>query len=411
MKKNLKYIAFLALTLFIYNCKEEIELETENFESVLVVEGTLTNEFGFQKINLSRTYFLEGNEQILENNATVKILDNTGGTFTFTQNNDGIYISDIEFKALPDTFYSLSITTSNGKQYMSLENELTPISQIDNLYVDYNTNEEQAQVFVDSENQTNGAQYFRYEYEETYKIIVPYYSLQNGFVTNVINNGEEYDIELEPKTENEKTCFTTKESTDIIQTSTTLLGDNIVYRFPVRTINKENSIIRERYSILVKQYVQSLEAYNYFKIIKELGINDNVLSENQPGFVNGNINSINDANEKIIGFFEVASVTSERIYFNYQDLGISKPNYFYDCEYRTDDGGIINANRNHLKLDYNLVGGPGAPNQRLDLYRTLTSNDPYKYFSESGTVYEIVSPLCGDCTSFSSNIQPDFWID
>ncbi|WP_299385866.1 DUF4249 domain-containing protein [uncultured Lacinutrix sp.] len=411
MKATLKYGTFFLSILLFYNCTEEIELETESFESVLVVEGTLTNEFGFQKIKLSRTYFLEENEQNLENNATVKILDSNGGVFNFAQNNEGIYISNIEFKALADVFYSLSITTTDGKQYMSLETELTPISQIDNLYVEYNSTDEQTLVLVDSENQSSGAQYFRYEYEETYKIVVPYYSLFNATVSNVVNNGETFDVELTPKLEDQRTCYSTKSSIGIIQTSTNSLGQDLVYRFPVRSIDKDDSKLRERYSILVKQYVQNLEAYNYYKIIHELGINESILSANQPGYVNGNVESLDNNKEKVIGYFEVSSVSSERLFFNHMDVNISKPPYFYDCEYRTDAAQIINANRNNLKLNYALIGGPQIPNQRQDLYRELTANEPYKYYDNNGVIYNIVSPLCSDCTSFSSTIQPDFWID
>ena len=417
MKNTLKHIILLFLTLFLCNCKEEIELETENFESVLVVEGTVTNEFSFQKIKLSRTYFLEENEPVLENNATVTVEDDNGNNFNFSQNTLGEYISDIKFEAIPNTFYTLFITTVDDKKYQSTQSELTPISQINNLYAEYNQSDDNVHVNVDSENETNGAQYFRYEYEETYKIVVPYYSTLNAIPTNVVGYGEAYDMEFELKTENQKICFTSKSSKKIIQTSTSQLENNTVYKFAVKEIDKDDSVLRERYSILVKQYVQNLEAYNYYKTIKELGINESILSENQPGFVIGNIMSTDDNPEKIIGFFEVASVSSQRIYFNYQDIGISKPNYFYDCQYRTDDEGVINLNPLHRKLDYNYIFNPdlsynpSPATLRRQLYVALTAVEPDKYFSKLASVYEIVSPLCGDCTSFSSNIQPDFWVD
>ncbi|WAC02558.1 DUF4249 domain-containing protein [Lacinutrix neustonica] len=317
MRKILNVI-FIATLLICFNCIEEIELETQDFESVLVVEGTITNAFKFQEIKLSRTYLLEGNEQKLENNANVQILDNQGNLYTFTQNLEGVYVSNIEFEAVPNMGYTLNITTSNGKQYKSTETKLTPISQIDSLYVEYNEGEEnEVQILVDSDNAPNGAKYFRYEYEETSKVIVPYYSNFNAIVTNVVDNliEFEYEIVLVDKTEEQRICYTTNSSFEIIQTSTTQFDNNTVNRFPVRTIDKENSVLRERYSILVKQYSQSLEAYNFYKIIHDLSVSESLLSENQPGYVIGNLISINDNVEKIVGYFDVASVSSEKTIF------------------------------------------------------------------------------------------------
>ena len=403
-------ILLFAMFFLCFSCKEEIELETQDFESVLVVEGTITNEFKFQEIKVSRTYLLEAHEQVLEDNANVTIVDNMDNTYSFTQNTEGTYISDIEFEASPNTNYTLLITTSNGKQYKSLETELTPISQIDNLYTENSENE--VQIFIDSANDDNEAQYFRYEYEETHKIVVPYYSSLDAVITNVLLNGKEFDIILVPKTEDQRICYTTNSSIDIIQTSTNQLNNNIVSRFPIRIINNDDSILRERYTILVKQYVQSLEAYNFYKIINELSTSESLLSENQSGYVIGNVSSVNDETEKIAGYFEVASVSSKRIYFNYFDVGVPRPKYPYDCEYRTDEEGIYNLNINHLILDYSLNGGEsGEPDQRAILYDLLSPGDYYKYLGGGFGIYKIVSPECGNCTSFSSNIQPDFWED
>lgn len=419
--KKLFNFQFLTVTLFFicFNCTDEIPLETQNFEDVLVVEATLTNEFKFQEIKLSRTYLIQANTPILEDNANVSIKDDLGNNYLFTQNNEGLYVSDMKFEALPNTNYSLNITTSNGKQYKSIETQLSPLSQIDNLYPVFKDNT--IKILINSNNETTDAQYFRYEYEETHKIVVPYYSNKDAILTNIIDNGKEFDIELILKTQDEKTCFTTNKSINIIQTSTNTLNNNIVSGFPIRIIDKNDSLLRERYSILVRQYVQSIEAYNFYKIINELSSSESILSESQPGYVIGNLSALNDNNEKVIGFFEVASVTSKRIYFNYLDVNIPRPPYPYDCEHRLSmiipsNPYPLNLNENHLVLDYNLAGGLDIdnipmPNNRGNLYSKLKDGDYYKYYGKVATTYTIVSPECGDCTSYSSNIQPAFWED
>ncbi|MBQ0768785.1 MAG: DUF4249 domain-containing protein [Bizionia sp.] len=402
----------LAFTFFLscFNCTDEIPLDTQSFEDILVVEAIITNELKRQEVKLSRTYFLEDSNQIIEDNATVVITDNQGNTYNFTQNSEGAYISNVAFKAIPNTGYTLSITTSKGKQYLSLQTELSPVSQIDDLYAEVSsggTSPNNIQVLLNSNNETTNAQYFRYEFTETHKIVVPYYSWYNLEISNIIDDGIAFDLNLVPKLENQRICFTTNSSNNIIQTSTNALNQNIINKLQIRTIDKDDPLIRERYSIIVKQYVQNPGAYNFYKKINELGNNESLLSQNQPGYIIGNISAVNNEKERIIGYFDVSSVTSKRIYFNFQDLNLPQPKYPYDCDYRTDELEIANYNKNHLKLNYALNGG--NRNHRAQLYKFLSPDWGYKYKSGIAGIYFIVSPECGDCTSYSSNIHPDFW--
>src|SRR5690606_29594844 len=115
--------------------------------------------------------------------------------------------------------------------------------------------------------------------------------------------------------EPEEICYSTEYSTGINQTATTELNENRVFRFPVKYLSKLDPKIQTRYSILVKQYVQSVEAYTFYKIVKELGSVESLLSQSQPGYVAGNVVSDADPDEKVLGFFEASSMTEKRIYF------------------------------------------------------------------------------------------------
>ncbi|TYC12015.1 DUF4249 family protein [Bizionia gelidisalsuginis] len=74
--------------------------------------------------------------KIVEENTSVVITDNQGNTYNFIQNNIGAYVFNVAFEALPNTMYTLSIKTSDGKQYISSKTELAPLSQIDDLYAE-----------------------------------------------------------------------------------------------------------------------------------------------------------------------------------------------------------------------------------------------------------------------------------
>ncbi|MFI0428195.1 DUF4249 domain-containing protein [Mariniflexile sp. HMF6888] len=388
------------VSLFLFTCTEPFALVTESFEDLLVVEATITDEFKYQEIKVSRTYLLEDSVPVLETNADVRIEDSNKNTYRFIHTGDGLYRSVQQFQALVGVSYKLIIDT-DGKEYVSTEELLAGKAEIENLYAELvNLNGTiGVQVLVDTNENLGTANFFRYEYEETYKIVAPSFVAFDVVISNVEPGIKSYDVDYVRRPEELKVCYSSNYSTEIILTNTNGLAENRVSKFPVRFIPSNNSMLRDRYSILVKQYVQSADANNFYKILKDLGTEDGVFIGSQPGYIQGNISSKQDSKEKVIGFFDVSSVTSKRIYFNYSDFNIELPPYFYDCDL--------------VYLDYKKDGPPPdtEPNERYFLYQFLVYNN-YKYFAgDKDSVFIIVRPECGDCTTFSSNIKPSFWED
>lgn len=336
MEKQFWIIASFLMIFGNFACTEPYEIESKTFERILVVEGTITDQPDHQIIKISRTTPLDNKAIAYESNAKVSVAGSDGSKFNFTQDvNTGFYVSDQAFAAEPGISYILNILTADGKHYLSSPAVLPPTVPINKLYaeriVDPPGNKDGVQVLVDTEDTSGKAKYFRYEYEETYKITAPYPSPYIAEIINFDPVAFTFEIALTPR-EPEQICYSTEISSGISQTSTTELGENKIFRFPVRYLSKLDARLQTRYSILVKQYVQSLEAYTFYKIIKEMGSIESLLSQGQPGYVMGNIENADDADEKVLGFFEVSTTTSKRIFFDYMDFGLPKPPYFYECE-------------------------------------------------------------------------------
>jgi hypothetical protein len=70
-------------------------------------------------------------------------------------------------------------------------------------------------------NTLGDAAYFKYDYEETYEVVPPFYNGLDFKIENVVSLGSdiEYDIVLQPKDEDVSICYSTNYSTAIIQTS------------------------------------------------------------------------------------------------------------------------------------------------------------------------------------------------
>lgn len=398
MMKNFRMFKLMTIVIctltFIYSCVEPFTPENITFEDLLVVEGRITNENSFQNIQLSRTFEIDTITTNPEKNALVYIIDDAQQVYNFTEIEDGYYQSDTEFSAISGKGYTLKIETNDGKKYTSTSETLPPKVPIDNI--DYsvktsNLGEEVVNITVSSFNSDNNANYYLYTYEETYKIIPPFW---NAFELDVTNPG---NPELVLKTEEDKICYNTAYSKNIIQTETASLAEDRVTNFSIREISTTDYILKHRYSILIKQYVQSLNSYNYYENLKTFSNSESVFSENQIGFFQGNISSETNPNENVIGFFEISSVSSKRIFFNRSDvIGDNIPNFFDTCL------PLAPLVYDPFSFTYTLADVINSGDYMF--YEEVTPT------GETGP-YSLVPIICGDCRLLGTIEQPDFWID
>ena len=138
--------------------------------------------------------------------------------------------------------------------------------------------------------------------------------------------------------------------------------------------------------------------------MNELSGSGSILSQNQPGFFFGNIRSDSNQDEKVIGYFEVSSVSSQRIFFNFGQIfpNDNEPKYPYNCEINPEVESENFFKYCFAPLDLSCQG---------NLVLSLLYNERSVYFNFSQGKYELYPAPCGDCTKFSSNVIPSFWIN
>ena len=341
------------------------------------------------------------------------VVDNLGTQFTFQEIN-GKYISNNPFQAIPGRTYQLKIRTSNGRKYSSSVEALTTVSPLTNVLANAVTRSDGKtgiEITAKSFDPTNTSKYYRFEFEETYKIVAPLWRDVKGTPVIVGYNalGPIYEIQLFQRNYEAKTCFSTKNSDNIIITSTTNFSEDRI-NFPVRFLEKTDYKIANRYSILVKQYVQNLASYTFYKTLNEISGTGNILSQTQPGFLVGNISSESNPEEKVIGYFDVSSFSKQRIFFNYDDFftPVINPSYPYFCVKQTDTS--FNPLKDNYFFDF-CFSAADITNCAGNMIVGLLQNNTSVYYNNVGIRYELYPTPCGDCTSFSSNIRPLFWID
>jgi hypothetical protein len=395
-----KIITFIIAISILSSCIEQVEIEETTFEDLLVIESIITTENKKQTVRISKTSPLNSGSFLPEKNAMVTVSNNNSTIYTFTEVSDGVYESNQIFSAKPNIEYTLEITSSKGEKYQSTPQHITGINDIDNLSIELSkddNNQEGVFITVNSSGIDKDAKYYRYTYEETQKIIAPHWSSEN---LKIISNVNPFKVVKEFHNENRKVCYKTNHSKDIMLFETATLDKNDV-QYPIRFINKNDKLIARRYSIEVTQYIQSFEAYTYYNTLKKTSSSSNVFSQNQPGFIQGNIFSTSNASNKVIGFFEVNSISKKRLFFNHEEVFPNNiPDHLNGCNLlaplltERDDRLVFSPLIEHLETGTFLLFG-----DNLDPTETLPG--PY-----------LITPKeCGDCRELGSNIKPTFWID
>ncbi|WP_291151620.1 DUF4249 domain-containing protein [Flavobacterium sp. UBA7680] len=391
--KNYKLYSILFLfSAFILNsCTEAYPLLTNTYEEALVVEATITNELKNQEIKLTKSAKFEDEKYLTESGAEVYITDNSGNRYDFEDQSDK-YVSTVAFQAAPGTQYQLHINTKDGRTFESSPETLSTVTPMQSVKAAIEKDKDDKRgvsIRVNSFDPTNKSHYYRYEYEETYKVVAPKWVPTKAFINQ--NGGLTFG-QNDPNT---KTCYGNKKSTDLLLLNTTDLKEDRV-DYLARFISDQDYIITTRYSILVKQYVESLAAFNYYSTLKKISGSASLLSPTQPGIVLGNLKSTKNPNDKIVGYFDVASISIERIYFNYNDLflGEPPPPFYTDCQ----------------EFCYaNYPFSPDPCTHSGGYFDDLEMNN-ITYYLNGAFYYWVYSP-CGDCTTIASNVKPTFWVD
>ncbi|MEW7291509.1 DUF4249 domain-containing protein [Aquimarina sp. 2304DJ70-9] len=406
-KKIANILILLLISSMMSQCVDPFEIETESFESILIINTTMTDEVKHQKVLLSRTFRFEDSIPPPENGAAVKVIEGSGVEYLFSAENQtpGTYISEQEFAIQPDKEYTLSIKTSDGRSYISDKASLPQQTSIENVYAKQITNDQGVEgvgIFVTTFDPTGNSKYYRYEYEETFRFEAPFWVETDVRAIKETNEEGEDEISFvfEVRPLGERICYRNDLSNEIIITDTNDFSEDRLTDFLFRFIPAEDVKVADRYSILVKQLVQSREANEFYETLNNFSESESLFSQVQPGFIRGNIVSETNPDEKVLGYFEISSIATERIFFNRGDiLREELPSFELECfevtiapapfepeeDFRRRLRAVINSNR--LKFLVSVGGSPG------------------------GSVFTFVPRQCGDCTALGKSDPPDFWVE
>lgn len=400
--KHLKL--YILITLILSSCIEPFDFSSITTDKNLVVRAILTNEVKFHTIELSNTVPIDATEINKEKNATVNVIDSAGNVYNFKDSGQGIYTSTVAFAIIPNITYTLKIKTNDGRTYSSTPEKLPQLSKIENITANVEKNIEGKSLITFKAN-SNGSNpkgsYYRFEYEETYKIKPLIWNTRTINVLSAVNPFQFELVTKDPNIYGTGFCYPTKQSKNILLTETKTLSSNQISNFTIREIPEDSYFVGIRYSILLKQYTLNKNTYDFYSLLNTFSNPDDIFSQTQVGKIPSNITSdTNPTGDQVIGFFEVSTITSKRFFFNREDITSEKFMNYIDVQ--------VICNEEELRQ-------PEVENSGNSPLLNLLNND-YIFYAEplippANAPYILIPKPCGDCSDLGSPIQPEFWID
>ncbi|HEY1112079.1 MAG TPA: DUF4249 domain-containing protein [Chitinophagaceae bacterium] len=201
--------------------------------------------------------------------------------------------------------YRLRIRTATGKEYLSDYVTVKTNPPIDSLSWREVTGG--VGIYASTHNPANDSRYYRWEWDETWEIRSNFRSAwKKGSPTTVVPRKlPQEDISV---------CWKTQASTSIVLGSSAKLAGDIISEHPLLIIPPAHEKLAFRYSILVRQYTLSKEAYEYLDLMRKNSETLGSIFDPQPSDIKGNIHSVSDPGEMVIGFLTASAVQQKRMF-------------------------------------------------------------------------------------------------
>ncbi|KAA9352843.1 DUF4249 domain-containing protein [Larkinella humicola] len=347
----------------------------------LVVDGFL-NGSGVSSIRLTRTQNLsDGRKPTVETKATVKVEGEKGGSQTFVDKGDGTYTlaaGGLQFNQK----YRLSIKTAAGRSYQSDYVTIKQTPKIDN--VSWKAQDQGVQFYVTTHDPTNNTKYYRWEYEETWEFYSAFYSRVEYQKKQFVSRMDDVNH-----------CWSNGKSTGIFIGSSEKLTQDVINQFPLVFVsNTSSNRLKVRYSLLVKQYAQTAESFEYWQNLRKNTESLGSIFDPQPFQVIGNLHGVTDPNEPVVGYLSGYSVEEKRIFVNASELPPWRiPSMYEAC----------------LPDTAPLFRTPEKPSAADQAESGAIPID--EILSPMGQIiaYRMSSAYCVDCRTSGTNVKPTFW--
>jgi hypothetical protein len=286
----------------------------------LVVEGLISGN-GPTQYNLSRTIPLPGDSTIpLVTGAQLQVEGSDNSVYPLTEQGYGQYgVASLPLNIAVQ--YRLRISIPGGETYLSSFVPYKPTPPIDSVNWIYNSSTG-VTVYVNTHDPTNSTRYYQWTYDQTYE----YHSAESSEFIYLPNNDS---VAFRTPAQEIFTCWEDAPLTDILVGTSAKLAQDVIYEFPLVNIPMNTEPLSVEYSILVNQYALTDSGYNFLTMMQQNTESLGSIFDVQPSEITGNIHSLSNPAEQVIGFISASTLQQERIFINRLQLPYWA--WIYEC--------------------------------------------------------------------------------
>ena len=293
----------LVILAAVYSCVQPFSPpEISAPSSYLVVDGFLNTGQDSSFIELRRTQNInELVNPVVETGALLSVESENGEAYSFAEMTNGKY-------ALPPRQfdqtgkYRLRIETSNGAEYLSEYVIVTKTPPLDSISYKIDPVRNAMVFYANAQDPQNKTHFYRWKFEETWEYESTYAS-----ALEVVGG------EVVLRKENITRCWRTDKSSNIILGSTIKQTSDIIKELPINSVPISTNKLYIKYSILMKQYALSREAFEYWTTLSKTTQLTGSLFDPLPSLLTGNIRSTTNSADLVFGYFSASTEAKKRI--------------------------------------------------------------------------------------------------
>lgn len=384
----------MVLMVVITSCIQRFDPEIRDVDAVkYVITGQVNSGDDIQRINIGTSSPISKPGIIPVTGCTVKVIDAKGNEYPAHDVWNGNYDVDIpQNELIPGNSFKVDIVVPGGTHIVSDFDQILAGPPIESVYYEVQKLPTESpieftdgiQFYADLDASNFACRNFRYEVIETYEYHTKYPIewWYNGRLRHTT-----------PPDSSKMVCWRTTSLRDVYMVSTEDLAENKYKKYALNFVDNQSSArLVYGYSLLLRQYSMSDEAFQYWEKIRLNSQEQGGLYDSQPMSIKGNLHNVTNPGQDVLGFFSATTVTQKRIFVkNVPNLPIE---FVFNCV-------IGNLPR---------MGLQGTDPINYPIYlpqRSIWIDDAWV------STYDLltIDHECVDCTATVGGtiVKPDFW--
>jgi hypothetical protein len=343
--RSVTFISFFSLSLlfglYLSGCIDQIEIEEAGIEELIVIEGNISTLPGPYQIRISRSSNVNDFDEPTQfiRGAQVEISGSDGTSEFLTEVSPGVYETREDgIRGKVAVGYTLRVLLEDGSMYQSTEEMIEPVPELDTIAYELTSVQvvTAENIILDNpalditagfSDPSNTRNYYLWKVRGIHEIIAkPFLDTMNDRTPPPCGASPS----IPPPCANPAPidcsccrCYVYERFVPFTTTADDFFNGNFVSDFHVVTIPVDFYRFSIKYRIIVEQHSLSQDAQRFWEQVFTQDRSTGTIFDPPSVEISGNIRSLSDDSEKVLGAFYATDVSVRQITLNEKDLDLN----------------------------------------------------------------------------------------